>query len=37
MKLKVTSDLWWKNAVLYCVDAEMFLDSDGDGLSLIHI
>ena len=31
MKLKVTSDLWWKNAVLYCVDAEMFLDSDGDG------
>jgi trehalose synthase len=31
VKLKVTSDLWWKNAVLYCVDAEMFLDSDGDG------
>ena len=31
MKLKVTSDLWWKNAVVYCVDAEMFLDSDGDG------
>jgi trehalose synthase len=31
VKLKVTSDLWWKNAVVYCVDAEMFLDSDGDG------
>ena len=31
MRLKVTSDLWWKNAVVYCVDVEMFLDSDGDG------
>jgi maltose alpha-D-glucosyltransferase/alpha-amylase len=31
VKLKVTSDLWWKNAVVYCVDVEMFLDSDGDG------
>jgi trehalose synthase len=31
VKLKVTSDLWWKNAVVYCVDAEMFLDSNGDG------
>ena len=31
MKLKVTSDLWWKHAVVYCVDVEMFLDSDGDG------
>jgi len=31
MKSKVTSDLWWKNAVIYCVDVEMFLDSDGDG------
>jgi len=25
------SDLWWKNAVIYCLDAETFLDSDGDG------
>jgi trehalose synthase len=31
MKRKATSDLWWKNAVVYCVDVEMFLDSDGDG------
>ena len=31
MRLKVTSDLWWKHAVVYCVDVEMFLDSDGDG------
>jgi trehalose synthase len=26
-----TSDLWWKNAVIYCVDVETFLDRDGDG------
>ena len=26
-----TSDLWWKNAIVYCLDAETFLDSDGDG------
>ncbi|MBA2496989.1 MAG: alpha-amylase family protein [Acidimicrobiia bacterium] len=25
------SDLWWKNAVVYCLDVETFLDSDGDG------
>jgi trehalose synthase len=31
MRRKATSDLWWKNAVVYCVDVEMFLDSDGDG------
>jgi trehalose synthase len=28
---KATSDLWWKNAVLYCLDVQTFLDSDGDG------
>src|SRR5918997_5513591 len=28
---KATSDLWWKNAVVYCLDVETFLDSDGDG------
>ena len=27
-----TSDLWWKNAVVYCLDAETFVDSDGDGI-----
>lgn len=31
MKRKVTSDVWWKNAVIYCLDIETFLDSDGDG------
>lgn len=25
------SDLWWKNAVIYCLDVETYLDSDGDG------
>jgi trehalose synthase len=27
----VTGDLWWKNAVLYCLDVQTFHDSDGDG------
>ena len=31
MRVKVTSDLWWKNAVLYCLDVETFYDLDGDG------
>ena len=26
-----TADLWWKNAIVYCLDAETFADSDGDG------
>jgi trehalose synthase len=32
MDLKATSDLWWKNAVVYCLDVETFLDGDGDGV-----
>jgi trehalose synthase len=24
-------DLWWKNAVIYCLDVELFADGDGDG------
>ena len=32
MRLDETSDLWWKNAVVYCLDIETFLDSDGDGI-----
>ena len=28
---KATSDLWWKNAVIYCADVATWLDSDGDG------
>ena len=31
MRLTQTSDLWWKNAVVYCLDVETFLDCDGDG------
>jgi trehalose synthase len=27
-----TADLWWKNAVVYCVDVETFVDSNGDGI-----
>ena len=26
-----TGDLWWKNAIVYCLDVETFLDRDGDG------
>jgi trehalose synthase len=26
-----TSDLWWKNAVIYCLDVETFFDSNDDG------
>jgi maltose alpha-D-glucosyltransferase/alpha-amylase len=29
--LAVTADLWWKNAVVYCLDVQTFCDSDGDG------
>ena len=32
MRLEPTSDLWWKNAVVYCLDVETYLDSDGDGV-----
>src|SRR3954451_21919102 len=31
MKIKATSDLWWKDAVVYCLDGEKFYDGDGDG------
>ena len=31
MTPKPTSDVWWKNAVVYCLDVETFLDSDADG------
>jgi trehalose synthase len=32
MKVSDTSDLWWKNAVIYCLDVEVFMDGDGDGI-----
>src|SRR5690606_18107196 len=31
MDISRTSDLWWKNAVFYCLDVETFQDSNGDG------
>jgi maltose alpha-D-glucosyltransferase/alpha-amylase len=31
-RISNTSDLWWKNAVVYCVDIETYRDSDGDGI-----
>jgi maltose alpha-D-glucosyltransferase/alpha-amylase len=27
-----TADVWWKNALIYCLDVETFQDSDGDGI-----
>ena len=31
MRITDTSDLWWKTAVVYCLDVETFMDWDGDG------
>jgi trehalose synthase len=32
MRITDTSDLWWKTAIVYCLDVETYLDSDGDGI-----
>jgi trehalose synthase len=32
VKITDTSDLWWKTAVVYCLDVETFLDWGGDGV-----
>ncbi|HZA86027.1 MAG TPA: alpha-amylase family protein, partial [Acidimicrobiales bacterium] len=32
MTLASTSDQWWKNGVVYCLDVETFLDGNGDGV-----
>ena len=32
MRITDTSDLWWKTAVIYCLDVETFLDWNDDGL-----
>jgi glycosidase len=32
MSAPAAYDLWWKNAVIYCVDVELYADSDGDGV-----
>jgi maltose alpha-D-glucosyltransferase / alpha-amylase len=26
------SDLWYKNAIVYCIDVSAFFDSNGDGM-----
>ena len=31
MDESATSDLWWKNAVIYCLDVETYMDGNGDG------
>jgi trehalose synthase len=31
VKITDTSDMWWKTAVIYCLDVQTFLDWDGDG------
>jgi maltose alpha-D-glucosyltransferase/alpha-amylase len=32
VRTRATSDQWWKNAVIYCLDVETFLDWNGDGI-----
>jgi trehalose synthase len=32
MKITATSDVWWKTAIIYCLDVERFLDWNGDGV-----
>jgi trehalose synthase len=36
MSVEFTSDQWWKNGVIYCLDVETFLDGDGDGVGDMH-
>jgi trehalose synthase len=31
VRSKATSDVWWKNAVVYCLSVQTFLDADDDG------
>ncbi len=32
MRIRDTGDLWWKNAVVYCLDVETYLDWNDDGI-----
>jgi trehalose synthase len=32
MRIRDTGDLWWKNAVIYCLDVETFMDWNDDGV-----
>jgi maltose alpha-D-glucosyltransferase/alpha-amylase len=31
VSVQFTSDQWWKNGAVYCLDVETYLDADGDG------
>jgi trehalose synthase len=31
VRITETADLWWKTAVIYCLDVETYFDWDGDG------
>lgn len=33
MRSDVVGGLWWKNAVVYCLDLDTFVDSNGDGVA----
>ena len=32
VRITDTGDLWWKNAVVYCLDVETYMDWNGDGI-----
>src|SRR3954464_5558375 len=32
MRISETSDLWWKTAVMYCLDVQTFMDWNDDGM-----
>ena len=32
VKITDTSDLWWKTAVIYCLDVETYMDGNDDGI-----
>src|SRR4051794_24902356 len=32
MRISDTSDLWWKTAVIYCLDVQTFMDWNNDGM-----
>ncbi|MCR2764407.1 alpha-amylase family protein [Microbacterium sp. zg.B48] len=32
MRITDTGDLWWKTAVIYCLDVETYMDANGDGI-----
>ncbi len=32
LNVPATADLWWKNAVVYCLDVQTFADANGDGI-----